>query len=1137
MKHSRMMNAIILALLLLSSTPVRGQDTAGSQQYLPFIVSGQSSTSAHDYTPPEQRAQTTGVTFTVSKFTDSADGVCDADCSLREAISAANQHPGADIVPLVAGVYQLTIAPALDNYGSPREDEDNAIGDLALTDELTLLGAGAEMTTIESTMHQRVFKVLANAKAQFSQFTITGGATAGHEDGGGLFNAGELTMNHVRMVDIQIGNSDAASGNGGSIYNIGTLALFDSTIANNTAYADGGGIFNTGVMTMTNVQVTGNQAGGYDGGGRGGGIYNTGALTIYNSQIMQNGADPFGTAAGAGGGINNEGVLKVYASLIQDNTTSGGESQTQGGGVSNRGEALISDSTVTANTAELGGGLAIFGGNVTVLNSSINGNQGSIGGGLWNSGGATLTLRNSTISQNIVSGDGGGIYSDGAVTFVTLQNSTVSANQSTNGGSGGGLWNSGGSTMTLLNTTVSGNRSSYNGGGINNTRNAGLFTMRNSTIADNHAQGNGGGLWNDENSRLTYHNTIIAGNTAAQSGPDCQNEAILTSQAHNLVGNSTGCDSSAPGDLTVAPNALFLHVIQPLKSNEPGQTATHALLPSSPAIDGGDDTVCPTTDQRGVPRPQGAHCDIGAYEGVLSGLVSWWQAEGDATDVLGANDGSLQNQAGFVPGFAGQAFALDGVDDWVIVPDSPTLNLGDRDFTAALWVNFASTDEEQVLLEKFVETLRDQDRARIGWSITKLADQSLRVVGPLLTDDGAILNTGVLPITADRWHYVVLTRERSNFILYWDGQIVGGASTYLDLDSKATLKIGHRGNPTDTPGSLDDRGFYLHGCVDEVQLWDHALSDEEIAATAAMGRNEACIATPTTPGYLFVSSNSSGKAGNVKFRDEDIVAYDFATNTWQMVFDGSDVGVTKDVDAFAFRPDGTLLLSFNSPTVVSGLGTVDDSDIVLFTPTQLGSDTAGSFVWFLHGADVGLTTDGEDIDAIGITAAGKIVVSTIGDFNTPTLAGKDEDLMQLDDPSSSAWSLFLDGSAVGLANEDVNGFWLDIATGERYLTVKDSFAFSDGPATVQIDSDDIFVCTPTQADCAYRRFWDSDSHDYGAENLDSLGLGVLPARLVVGGQGRDGAASTPEETATDDDIDDINLEELTNRLFLPLVQQ
>ena len=918
MKRRIGISMLLLVVLLASRMPVRGQANDATHHYLPFVASGQmlaTASTVYDNRSTSRSTQATGLTLTVTKFTDSADGVCDIDCSLREAVSVANQTPGADTISLAGGVYQLTIPPELDPYGMPREDENNAIGDLALADDLTLLGAGAEMTTVASAMRQRAFKVLANAKVQFHHFTITGGATENNEAGGGLFNAGALTMNHVRVVDIQIGNSDAASGNGGGIYNIGTLALFDTTIANNHAYDNGGGMVNTGVLTMTNVQVTDNEAGGYDGGGNGGGIYNTGTVAIYRSQIIRNVANPFGAAAGTGGGISNEGVLNVYDSVLQDNRADGGESQTRGGGVSNNGDALISGSTVAANMAELGGGIAVFGGAVRVVNSSVSGNQGSIGGGLWNSGGADVTLLNSTISQNIVSGDGGGLYSNDAGSRVSLQNSTVSENQSTNGGSGGGLWNSGSSAMTLLNTTVSGNRSSYNGGGINNTRDAGLFTILNSTIADNQAEGNGGGIWNDENSTLTYRNTIIAGNRAAGNGPDCQNEAILTSQGHNLVGSGTGCDSSAIGDVTVAPNTVFLHTIQPLAVHEPGQTATHALLPGSPAVDTGDDTVCPASDQRGVVRPQGSHCDIGAFE---------------------------------------------------------------------------------------IEMV--------------------------------------------------------------------------------------------------------------------------------------------TNSHLFVSSSSHAKAGGVSFRDEDILAYDLTHHTWQMFFDGSDVGIAKDVDAFSLLPDGTLLLSFNTSVKAPGLGKVDDSDIVRFTPTTLGNTTAGIFAWYLRGADVGLTTDGEDIDLIDFSRDGQLIVSTMGDFKTPTVSGQDEDLIQLNNaivgiPSGGDWSLSLDGSRVGLANEDLNGLWRDPATNELYLTVKDTFALAE----TRIDSDDIFICTPSgsgaETTCAYRLFWNGDEHDYGSENIESIALGVLPISFAGSVQASTVESPTPEELAPDNDLDDLNLEELIYRLYLPVIQQ
>jgi len=361
MKHGIGLSGIILVALLFSNIPLKGQDQTGSQQYLPWVANA----------PLVQSAQAAGLNLKVTKFTDSADGVCDADCSLREAITVANQTPGADTITLSPGIYQLTIPPELDNYGAPLEDENNAIGDLDIADDLTLVGAGAETTTIESAMPQRVFKVLAGAKTQFRHFTITGGGTTSDEEGGGLFNAGDLTLQNVHIVGIQIGNSDAATGNGGGIYNVGTLALTDTKVVNNSAYNSGGGIFNTGHLTMKNVQVTGNSSGGYDGGGRGGGIYNTSNLTIYTSQITRNAASSFGAAAGSGGGIANNGILKLYDSLIQDNYASGGESRTQGGGISNEGDALLSGSTVASNTAELGGGIASSGGKVNVVNSTI----------------------------------------------------------------------------------------------------------------------------------------------------------------------------------------------------------------------------------------------------------------------------------------------------------------------------------------------------------------------------------------------------------------------------------------------------------------------------------------------------------------------------------------------------------------------------------------------------------------------------------------------------------------------------------------------------------------------------------------------------------------------------------------------
>ena len=198
-----------------------------------------------------------------------------------------------------------------------------------------------------------------------------------------------------------------------------------------------------------------------------------------------------------------------------------------------------------------------------------------------------------------------------------------------------------------------------------------------------------------------------------------------------------------------------------------------------------------------------------------------------------------------------------------------------------------------------------------------------------------------------------------------------------------------------------------------------------------------------------------------------------------------------------------------------------------FSPTRLGSETAGSFSLYLRGVDVGLTTDGEDIDAIGFTTDGKLVVSTIGDFDAPNAQGRDEDLFVWE---NGQWQRFFVGAAVGLANEDVNGLWIDPATGELYLTVKDDFAFDN----VAIDSNDIFVCTPTQAGgCTFRRFWDSDAHDYGSENLDAIGLGALPATFAADAQSRSVEPLTAEEMAADEENDDLDLVEVRNYVYLP----
>ncbi len=232
-----------------------------------------------------------------------------------------------------------------------------------------------------------------------------------------------------------------------------------------------------------------------------------------------------------------------------------------------------------------------------------------------------VTLSGVIIKGGNVAGDGSGIYNNGA---LTVTNSTVFSN--TAGANGGGIYNAG--TVTLINVTISGNTGKTSGGGLFN--NSGTANLNNVTIATNIADsdrngtGDGGGIFRSGGT-INLKNTLVGANvdnSAAAKHADCS--GMLTSQGHNLLGNDTGCVfSAADGDQVGTGSGPIDPRLGPLQNNG-GPTPTHALLAGSRAIDAGDNVGCPATDQRGLSRPRGLACDIGAYE--TSGNDSWTTA-------------------------------------------------------------------------------------------------------------------------------------------------------------------------------------------------------------------------------------------------------------------------------------------------------------------------------------------------------------------------------------------------------------------------------------------------------------------------------------------------------------------------------
>jgi hypothetical protein len=296
------------------------------------------------------------------------------------------------------------------------------------------------------------------------------------------------------------------------------------------------------------------------------------------------------------------------------------------------GANLLTIQRSTAGGTPLFGIFTINGGTtVSISGLTISNGNTSSGSGINNQG--VLTLTGCRISGNSVNGTnslGGGILNGTTAgsTTLTITNSTISGN-STNGSNsiGGGIINSTGSgtaTLTITNSTMSGNSANGGGnfgGGIYNSAGGGTatVTITNSTMSGNSASSAGGGIYIAGSGTVTVKlsNTIVAGNTRSGPTPDDIQGTVDPSSSFNVIGTggAGGLTNGVNNNQVGVANAL----LAPL-ANYGGPTQTLALLPGSPALNAGSNTLANnaglTTDQRGAGfnRIVNGTVDIGAFE-------------------------------------------------------------------------------------------------------------------------------------------------------------------------------------------------------------------------------------------------------------------------------------------------------------------------------------------------------------------------------------------------------------------------------------------------------------------------------------------------------------------------------------------
>jgi predicted outer membrane repeat protein len=440
-------------------------------------------------------------------------------------------------------------------------DDVAAVGDLDITQNVTIVGATGVVVDA-SALGDRSFDIRGayTVKLNPKALNYCGGSATTYS--GAVYSNGASII--ARNLLVNYGEADYGGGfylMGGSLEVSGTTSRFTS----NSARGMGGAIYSYG-----------------------------GDVTIQNASFTSN-------SLVSGSGSNGSAITVSTANLdLSDSIFTNNQ------GVSSCGATIFLAGSTTSN----------------IVRSTFDSNDSTEGhaGAIHYYGDGPHTIEDSVFQDNTSATYGGAIYSNGQVTLLDITGSTFSGNSAVD--EAGAIYSE--RDLRITNSTISGNSASR-GGAIYSISSTGNISFNNVTVTQNTASNYGGGLYTFWAGTSTLRNTIIAENTATTGGSDCYNSGTITSSGYNLIGDIDDCsmtldatdqygDSSGSGVLDPELDVL---------ADNGGDTWTHALLSTSPAINAGDPAGCTdadgivlTYDQRGSPysRTVGSACDIGAYE-------------------------------------------------------------------------------------------------------------------------------------------------------------------------------------------------------------------------------------------------------------------------------------------------------------------------------------------------------------------------------------------------------------------------------------------------------------------------------------------------------------------------------------------
>jgi RHS repeat-associated protein len=240
-----------------------------------------------------------------------------------------------------------------------------------------------------------------------------------------------------------------------------------------------------------------------------------------------------------------------------------------------------------------------------------------------------------------------------------------------------------------------------------------------------------------------------------------------------------------------------------------------------------------------------------------NGLVAWWRAETNALDSIGTNNGTLQEGAGFTDGMVGQAFSVDGVSSYVSIPNSPSLDAFTSTITIELWLK--------------------SDQFYSDWAgiVTKgnSSWQLQATPGANTVDFNISVSAGSLSgsrnVNDGQWHHVAAVYDGTNMFLYVDGTLdVSQPATGFIPQNNDPLCIGANAKAYVNSCNCNELGYFFNGLIDEVSIYNRALSSNEIAAIYCTRGNGKCVPPPAVPPVITQQpvNVTTNVGGNATFR-------------------------------------------------------------------------------------------------------------------------------------------------------------------------------------------------------------------------------------------------------------------------------